>query len=374
MSSSIAVQSASQSVGTPWGDDAEQRAHLNTSLTGLLLYAACALLQTAEVWMGLIDAQDSWRLAFVYLLGGAGFVALIRSGWNRRFQSDPALLQAQCLFAVAATCGSYSVHGPMRGAVISLVALILVFGMFHFSARQSVRVSAISLLLLGSVIGWKAHSDPANFPMREELIHFFVAALILSAIAVLSVRLAGLRQRLSEKNVALSAALEQIRRLATKDELTGLFNRRHMAELLHAEHARQRRADHATSLTLIDIDFFKRVNDEHGHAAGDAVLKAFAVAAGECLRSTDVLARWGGEEFLLLLPDTNVAEAQVCVQRIRERVNALSFAHIHASLKVTFSAGLTSCSASDVAAQALERADQAMYQAKRAGRNCTVLG
>jgi diguanylate cyclase len=358
----------------PLGMDAEQQRHLNTSLMALALYAACALLQSAEAWLGLIDAQESLRLAAVYLAGAVMFVLLIRSGLNRFVKSDPALLQAQCLFAVAATCGSYVIHGPMRGAVISLVAMIMVFGMFHFTAAQALRVNLLSAVFFGAVMGWKANTDPQHFPPTEELIHFSLVCVVLFGIAVLSIKLAGMRQRLNEKNAALLVALEQIRRLATSDDLTGLFNRRHMAELLCIESARQKRSGRTTSLALIDIDLFKRVNDEHGHAAGDAVLKAFASAASERLRSSDALARWGGEEFLLLLPDTDVAEAQACVQRMRDHVSALSFSQIHPSLKVTFSAGLSVCHGTESVERSVERADQAMYEAKRAGRNCTVIG
>ena len=223
-------------------------------------------------------------------------------------------------------------------------------------------------------MGMAAYTDPLRFPPLQEWAHFSVAAVVLIGIAVLSVKLAGLRQRLTEKNAALSVALEQIRRLATSDDLTGLFNRRHMAELLRTESARQKRTGHSNSLALIDIDFFKRVNDEHGHASGDAVLKAFAQAASQALRGSDVLSRWGGEEFLLLLPDTEVIEAQACVQRMREQVEALSLWQIHPALKVTFSAGVSITRGVETVEQAVERADQAMYQAKRAGRNCTVVG
>lgn len=360
----------------PWWPtlDANQQAHLNTSLMAMALYVVCALVQSAEAWLGLIDAQASMQLALTYLGGASIFVLLIRSGLAQRFQSDPALLQVQSVFAVAATSGSYLLHGPLRGAIISLVAMILVFGMFYFTARQALRVSGISLVLLGGMMGLAAYNDPLRFPPLEEWAHFSVASVVLIGIAVLSVKLAGLRQRLTEKNAALSVALEQIRRLATSDDLTGLFNRRHMAELLGNESARQKRTGNSNSLALIDIDFFKRVNDEHGHASGDAVLKAFAQAAGQTLRASDVLARWGGEEFLLLLPDTEVIEAQACVQRMREQVNALSLWQIHPALKVTFSAGVSVTHGAETVEQAVERADQAMYQAKRAGRDCTVVG
>ena len=100
--------------------------------------------------------------------------------------------------------------------------------------------------------------------------------------------------------------METIRTLATMDELTSLANRRHMNEVLGAEERRKGMPSRRVCIALLDIDFFKNINDRYGHAGGDAVLRTFAAAARAELRANDVLARWGGEEFLLLLPDTGL--------------------------------------------------------------------
>ena len=351
-----------------------QRASLQTALLALALYAVLAVVQQFQVNVGLLDQTDSMRLTVFYLTGALGFVLVIRSGVNRRLRGDPALLQAQRAFAIIATSAGYAIQGPNRGAVLSFLALILVFGMFALTAAQMVRVSLFAWAALGSVMLWKAQTDPSRYPAAVEVANFSLSGVVLLGIALQSVRLTRLRLYLDRQNTALSSALEQIRRLATRDELTGLINRRHMSELLVAEKSRHDRSGLATSLALIDIDLFKRINDQHGHAVGDSVLKGFAQTAGACLRASDVLARWGGEEFLLMLPDTDPASALLCVERIRTHLAALMFDPKHPGLQVTFSAGLSVLGVNDTLEALLERADQAMYQAKRAGRNRTIVG
>ena len=127
------------------------------------------------------------------------------------------------------------------------------------------------------------------------------------------------------------------------------------------------------SVALLDIDFFKRINDTYGHSGGDLVLKTFAQLTRDSLRSTDVMGRWGGEEFLLMLPDTSAADAAQCVERMRSQLARLSADAIAPGLRVTFSAGVAEVGGVDELETAIEHADQAMYRAKVQGRNCTVV-
>lgn len=158
--------------------------------------------------------------------------------------------------------------------------------------------------------------------------------------------------------------------LATTDTLTGLWNRRHFTE--HAQKAllRANRYNEHMCLAVIDIDFFKRINDTCGHAAGDAVLVAVARALSIVLRRSDFICRWGGEEFAVLLVNTDPAEAlQVC-ERMREAVSAVSISHEGKMLHATISIGLSDClSCGHSLDVMLSRADQALYAAKAAGRN-----
>jgi diguanylate cyclase len=361
------------------GPPGHQRVRVSQVLLALAIYVVFAAVQHGEVVLGLIELADSNRLTLFNLSGTLLFYVAIRSGFNERFTADPALTVPQMVFGILSTVGSYAVTGPARGAVLSLLVLILVFGMFALSPRQARGLALLAVVALGAVMLWKSRSDPARYPPATEAVHFLFGVIVLAGVSALSVRMGALRGRLKAQKDALGVqkaeleqALEQIRLLATQDELTGLFNRRHMTALLDHQRAQQQRSGVPICLVLIDIDLFKRINDTHGHQAGDTVLRRFAQAGRGALRASDVLARWGGEEFLLMLPDTTAAQALVCVERLRASVANLCFDDIAPGLAVTFSAGLSLCADADRLDTAIEAADQAMYRAKTQGRNCTV--
>jgi diguanylate cyclase (GGDEF)-like protein len=158
--------------------------------------------------------------------------------------------------------------------------------------------------------------------------------------------------------------------LAWHDPLTGRLNRRRMIELGERELAIARRAGRPVTAALIDIDDFKRINDQHGHAGGDAVLRAVAVAVAAQLRSTDFVARWGGEEFALILPDTDIEQAGPVAERVRAAVEALALPLGEALVqRCTISIGLSQALAEERFDPWIDRADRAMYRAKAAGKN-----
>jgi diguanylate cyclase (GGDEF)-like protein len=162
--------------------------------------------------------------------------------------------------------------------------------------------------------------------------------------------------------------------LATRDELTGLYNRRHMMDVLNQHQKRLNRSGHHRfCLAIIDIDFFKRINDTYGHNVGDEVLRNFAQAAATVMRETDVVARWGGEEFLVLLNDTQPGAAAIGLERLREHLQNVQLAANLPDLKPTFSAGLTDYALSEPLHSCIERADRALYAAKHGGRDRVVM-
>jgi diguanylate cyclase (GGDEF)-like protein/PAS domain S-box-containing protein len=166
---------------------------------------------------------------------------------------------------------------------------------------------------------------------------------------------------------------ERLRELAMHDELTGLYNRRHFIELAEAELARVRRTGTPLSLVMVDIDHFKRVNDFFGHAIGDLALKELASAMRETLRGSDVPARFGGEEFVLLLTDTGLEGALSVTERLRERVGRAEVpAGQDRAARFTISAGVAELAAGESFESVLARADEALYRAKAEGRNRTL--
>ncbi|UUX96414.1 GGDEF domain-containing protein [Aquabacterium sp. J223] len=348
----------------PADDDPRQRHFVTQSLLGLVLYGGYSLTTTIAALAGLLPLSHALLISGLMLGGGALAYAAMRAGLNRHSSSDPSLTMPQCIWGLCCTGLGYGLLGDARGAVLTLLLLILAFGMFSLTPRQSRLLSVIAAITLGLATGLTAWRDP-DAPLALEGTHLLFGATAIWGITVLSERMSGLRSHLRQQKAELREALAQIRRLATQDELTGLHNRRHMRELM----ARACGEGRTMSLALIDIDHFKRINDGHGHAAGDRVLAAFATAARQVLRDGDVVARWGGEEFLVMLPATPVDAAERVLQRLRERVAALSLAGVLDERCLTFSAGLVACGRGETLDAAIERADRLMYEAKRAGRD-----
>lgn len=192
----------------------------------------------------------------------------------------------------------------------------------------------------------------------------------------LEVRVEERTRELRELNERLQHEIEQRRRaeealkqMASSDPLTGLLNRRAMVARLEQEFARVQRQDGDVSLLLLDLDHFKNVNDGWGHAVGDQVLQETSKRLVDLLRRQDVVSRWGGEEFLILLPDTKEAGALVLAEKLREHIANTPYETAKASLAVTASVGVASMNGHGDIDRAVEAADMAMYQAKVKGRN-----
>jgi diguanylate cyclase (GGDEF)-like protein len=183
-----------------------------------------------------------------------------------------------------------------------------------------------------------------------------------------------MRQRMRQRRYALQAhqdtlrgMMRQLEDLVATDEMTGLFNRRHFLRFAKVA-LTSLRTGSQHGLALIDLDHFKRVNDAHGHAAGDRVLQTFATVAQACLRDGDIIARYGGEEFVLLLPNTQADQFTACCERLREAFNQAEPLGIKVDT-LSLSIGMTLLTMHDDLEEALQRADQALYRAKRNGRN-----
>ena len=164
---------------------------------------------------------------------------------------------------------------------------------------------------------------------------------------------------------------DQLTRLAVTDPLTQLLNRRGIEDKLRQELERSRRYNQYFSILLIDIDYFKTINDTHGHAAGDRVLASFAANLRNNLRITDAVARWGGEEFLVLLPEYQQEAVLKVAEKLRERTADATFdINDHQHIRLSISVGVAICSTDDIDTDAvISRADEALYQAKLLGRN-----
>jgi diguanylate cyclase len=370
---------ANRSLGVRVGDallgaPGPLRVRSSMALIPLVIFVLFAFVQHGEVMLGLIDLGESNALTAFNLCGSFGFFLLARSGLSQRLSSDPFLTLPQILFAMCSIAWSYAITGPARGAVIAIMVVTLLFGMFGVAPRIAPRLALVAFVALASVMVWRAATLPARYPPLVEAVHALFAAIVIGGSAVVVSRIGKLRARLAAQKKELGDALALNRELATRDALTGLLNRRAMVELLAREHPRIERGQGPLTVALLDIDFFKRINDELGHGTGDEVLRRFAALIKAQLRAADALARWGGEEFLLLMPGTRAADASLVLDRLRGAVADGGFDAIAPALKVSFSAGAAELHTGETQDAAIDRADRALYRAKQSGRDRVEVG
>ncbi len=216
----------------------------------------------------------------------------------------------------------------------------------------------VPLISRGEVVGiltLESHTTGAYNQRAAEVAFTFAGQ---AAIAIENARLFG-----------------EVQRLATTDGLTGIYNRRHFFILAEHEVQRARRARHSMGVIMVDVDHFKRVNDSHGHAAGDQVLRSVAERCQQNIRAVDILGRYGGEEFAILLPEADMAIALAVAERLRQCVASAPVSVDGHAISVTLSLGVAVLTdEGDDLEAVLYRADAALYAAKQAGRNRVVLG
>ena len=352
--------------------DPRQRARLSQALLAMGVLAAGVLAMYYFVYIGEAAAPAVWGWSGLTLAGMAVFFGLIRSGYSRRWR-EPSLTVPQMLFALTSAAVAYALLGAGRGAVFPVIMTVLMFGLFVATPAQMRWVSIYAVLLFGAVMLGRAWAEPVRYPPAIEFGHFLLVATMLPAVSILAARLSQIRLQSRLHRVELAQALARLREQTTRDELTGLINRRHMQDLIAQEHQRCIRSGQTFCIAVLDIDDLHVVNTEHGRTTGDAVLRAVANEAARHVRVSDALGRQGGDEFVLLMSDTRAALARGGLERLHGRLGALRILQGPAVVAVTLSAGLAEHHAGEAAAQTLDRACAARDEAKLQGGNCVVV-
>lgn len=342
---------------------------------------AGALLTAYAGWINLPADSAAFRFgtAWRFLLAAAAvgvmlFVRRVKHPWQLYACNAAVLSMGYLAIALRSSAPAGAepeitvLHVTQNGLtlilIVSMAQLVLVPGWFTVNAAISAAALACALFVM---LAWP---DPPINPLDISSVAF-VGFLFILGMGYSAQRMRResffARTRLQEANL-------QLNRLATMDHLTGCANRRHFYAQAEAELTRSRRYSRDLGLVIMDVDHFKAINDEYGHAAGDAALQTLTECIREGLRELDVLGRIGGEEFALLLPETSRGEAVTIAERMRHRVDDLRIEYDGHELGLTASFGVTSREAGDLRLDSImRRADRALYEAKAAGRNRTAV-
>jgi diguanylate cyclase (GGDEF)-like protein len=335
-----------------------------------LLVAGCIVigLNGLNEWAhGSLAPWDRWAypLVMAVFAGGAALLQW-RPQWDRLVRRVTIVaLNAYLAFALYMVLLSSRDGSPDPYQLVSnLYWLPLSYGcaFVFLSRRDALVVSALMFCAIFGPIFWLLHQQhmvSGPVPLGPMLSNIALAQLIYLTLLLAISRLRSDYLRTRER-------AEWMQHIAASDPLTGVANRRALNERLVAAMALVERHAQPLSLLMLDIDGFKQINDQHGHASGDAVLVELAGLMSEQLRVSDHLGRWGGEEFLVLAPSTPLASALELAERIRCATLAHRFAHGQA---VTISIGVAQALPGERPEQLVARADVALYEAKRLGRN-----
>ena len=346
---------------------ARQRRQIQGMIASSYLLDGVILLLYAEA--GTVPLNIGAAYVATGLVSVVLYLALSETGFTERFK-DHYFVVPQ-LFVGTAIMLAFTYLAPEVG-VMFLCTLFLVvnFGSLRSTPAQTAVVW--TMMTVGVAALFLLTDKPLGMPHANHLERFatmLVFVLTIGRCMFLGIFSSSMRQSLYKSGLKLKEAYRRIEELAELDELTGSLNRRSIMRMLEEEIARSHRLNVPCTVALIDLDFFKRINDLYGHPTGDEVLRTFAITAFANIRSVDRFGRYGGEEFLLILPDTDETSAVQMLDRLRGIISELDWSAFSSGMRVTISAGVAMLRANEISDTLLARADGALYASKARGRN-----
>lgn len=351
------------------GDMMQQVARRSPMLGSLL----GALAHTAVCWLALqLDffrgGEDLFYqiIALVwsgYLVFGAAFLL----GLNRSLRDPSMVLPIMIWSTLSLLLTAYYID-QVRLCVMVMFFAILQPGVFRLELRAFIGLAVMCVVLYALIIWRVGMMHPEALDMTAEFIQWMVFAVITGGVVMVAAEISTIRTRISTRNRELSKFVADMETMATTDGLTGVLNRRHVMERLIKIREMAKRNAFSFVVVYVDLDFFKQVNDNYGHHVGDDVLKGFSKLMKDTVTEGDLVARLGGEEFLLVLVNADMHAAMPVIESLREATTGLRFDSAPA-LRISVSMGAAEFSAGESLDHLLARADDALYTAKESGRN-----
>ena len=332
-------------------------------------YVLDALVLQLYAYAGTSPVTIGLAYAACGLASVAFYLVLSETGFTERLK-DHYFVTPQLIISTLIMLG-FAYVAPQVGMMF-LCELFLVFSFGALRATPGQTALLWTLLTLGLAALFLLTDKPVTMPHDGPIERFATMSVFVLGIGrcmFLGIFSSALRHSLYQRGLKLREAYRRIEELAELDELTGALNRRSIMRALDEEIARAQRLNNPCAVALIDLDWFKRINDAYGHPTGDEVLRTFAITVFANIRAIDRFGRYGGEEFLLLLPETSEREAVQMMDRLRMIIAELDWSAFSAGMRVTISAGVTALRKDESTDTLLARADRALYASKAGGRN-----
>jgi diguanylate cyclase len=349
-------------------EDRKQALRIRRFFLAVAAYALAVSIDYFSYLAGFTEWKAIVGLLIMASIINISLYIIFRTGLNLKM-TDPSLTAIQmCVASLVVMYGMYF-SNESRGVLLMAYIILLLFGIYRLNTRSFLYISIFTLLTYGINIALLHIYRPQGVNFNVEYLQWCVLVVVLVAFSVIGGHISSLRRNLSISKSEQAKSIEIIREMAIRDVLTGLFNRRHVLELLDYEKNRSSRGGGLFCLAMLDIDHFKNVNDTYGHLVGDAVLRAVATTIKTTMRNTEYCARYGGEEFLIVLTQTNINGALIGAERVRTNIEKIPFPDIASDFKITVSIGLSEYKMREDVDNIISRADEALYRAKNGGRN-----
>jgi diguanylate cyclase (GGDEF)-like protein len=313
---------------------------------------------------------DTFSTLFAFFW--TGHLSLIAFTALRQFagRGSDMILPVMAWTTAVVLISAYHVDQVRLCVMITFFAILQV-GVFRVRFPGFAVLSSVTVLAYGLIIHLVVRWHPEAVDVTAEIIQWGGFTVMTVAFVLLAAEISSIRVRLAQRNDQLGDIVERIQEMAIKDELTGLYNRRHAMERLRKIREMANRGAFDFVVAYVDLDHFKRVNDSHGHSVGDDVLRVFAEKARSLVSGRDFCARLGGEEFLIVLVKTDMDQARQLAEQLRRSMAETEIVSAP-GLHVTTSVGLARFRRGEWIEDLLARADGALYKAKESGRNRVV--
>ena len=344
--------------------------HWRRSLLGIGTVSAMALVLALAAALRLIEPGAAVEGCLALALLAAASAGMLRGGFSARF-SDTGFVAGQlaAAFVLLAWLTYRTDDAPAAMPVLYLVAML--YGMLQLDRGRLAVLSAIGLILHGTAL-FMLIGDGHRIDLAASWTQFGSLALALAWFTYAAGTVQRLHARLAEAHGRLHDLSREAEERASRDTLTGTYHHRHLMEALEREIARAERLGKPLAVARVDLDWLGSVNLAHGHAAGDVALKRFTAAASGALRDVDVFGRYGGKEFLAIMPDTDLAGAVIAAERIRSAVKREPVPEVQGRRHLTCTLGVAEHRRGENTRLVLARAEANLTFAKAAGRDRVV--